>query len=319
MSTEVVHVPKEEAVIVPPEYSDLSVGRAPAEVLAEAQKAAAVLHDVISKKKNPVRFNGRHYLEFEDWQTVGRFYGLTARIRESKYIEYGDARGFEAVADAVMVANGQIVSTAEAMCLNDERNWKGRTLNQIRSMAQTRACAKVLRNVLSWVVVLAGYAPTPAEEMEETQDEVKDRRIAEERAKSEQAPADSAPAGNGSGTTGAPPTASPAPVLNAPEELKHLWNEFQATASAKAALYIAKKAIGEALPNSGELEYRRIFDKYGISKPHQIEDLQRCLIEMLNLAKWAKQNGSGKLPDQPPNDHEQLLDRGPEQKVMYGD
>jgi len=33
-------------------------------------------------------------------------------------------------------------------------------------MAQTRACAKALRNVLAWVVVLAGYAPTPAEEMD---------------------------------------------------------------------------------------------------------------------------------------------------------
>jgi len=32
-------------------------------------------------------------------------------------------------------------------------------------MAQTRACAKALRNVLAWVVVLAGYRPTPAEEM----------------------------------------------------------------------------------------------------------------------------------------------------------
>ena len=31
---------------------------------------------------------------------------------------------------------------------------------------QTRACAKALRNVLSWVVVLAGYRPTPAEEMD---------------------------------------------------------------------------------------------------------------------------------------------------------
>src|SRR3990167_3037439 len=32
-------------------------------------------------------------------------------------------------------------------------------------MAQTRACAKTLRNILGWVVVLAGYRPTPAEEM----------------------------------------------------------------------------------------------------------------------------------------------------------
>jgi len=32
-------------------------------------------------------------------------------------------------------------------------------------MAQTRAGAKALRNVLAWVVVLAGYRPTPAEEL----------------------------------------------------------------------------------------------------------------------------------------------------------
>jgi hypothetical protein len=37
-------------------------------------------------------------------------------------------------------------------------------------MAQTRACAKALRNVFAWVVVLAGYAPTPAEDMTGTEE-----------------------------------------------------------------------------------------------------------------------------------------------------
>jgi hypothetical protein len=36
---------------------------------------------------------------------------------------------------------------------------------QLNSMAQTRAAGKALRFVLSWVVVLAGFDPTPAEEM----------------------------------------------------------------------------------------------------------------------------------------------------------
>src|SRR5678816_2244550 len=36
---------------------------------------------------------------------------------------------------------------------------------QLRSMAQTRAASKALRNALAWVVVLAGYRPTPAEEL----------------------------------------------------------------------------------------------------------------------------------------------------------
>src|SRR3990167_510149 len=45
-------------------------------------------------------------------------------------------------------------------------------------MAQTRAGAKALRNRLSWVVVLAGYKSTPAEEMTEStvSEAVKERR-----------------------------------------------------------------------------------------------------------------------------------------------
>jgi hypothetical protein len=36
-------------------------------------------------------------------------------------------------------------------------------------MAQTRAGAKAMRNALAWVVVLAGYRPTPAEELPDHQ------------------------------------------------------------------------------------------------------------------------------------------------------
>jgi hypothetical protein len=42
---------------------------------------------------------------------------------------------------------------------------QAKPLFQLRSMAQTRACAKVLRNLFAWVIVMAGYKPTVAEEM----------------------------------------------------------------------------------------------------------------------------------------------------------
>jgi hypothetical protein len=137
---------------------------------------------VISKKKKPVIMNGEQYLEFEDWQTLGRFYGVTARVRETRPLTMGSAQGFEATAEAVR-ADGMVISAADAMCMNDEDKWGMRAkyewkdgekvqvgevptpFYQLRSMAQTRACAKALRNVLAWVVVLAGYKPTPAEEM----------------------------------------------------------------------------------------------------------------------------------------------------------
>jgi hypothetical protein len=179
-----------EAEVIPYESSprsDLSVARDPAAIVDEARRAAQVLKDVISKKDKPVKFNGEQYLEFEDWQTVAKFYGVTAKAVETQYVEFGEVRGFKAKAVAVAVASGVELSGAESMCLNDEDHWSSRAeydwetvdgkrerkkigerpvpLFQLMSMAQTRACAKVLRNIFAWVVVLAGYKATPAEEM----------------------------------------------------------------------------------------------------------------------------------------------------------
>lgn len=175
----------------------LHVSREPAEVLAEARKAACALKDVIETKERKVVLNGKTYLTFEDWQTVSRFYGVSVGVEWTRYIEYGDVKGFEARAYCLMLSNGLQISAADAMCLNDEQNWGMRhtkeglkltPLFQLRSMAQTRACAKALRNVLAFVPVLAGYEPTPAEEMEirgsqEAANEVAARKIAEHEAK----------------------------------------------------------------------------------------------------------------------------------------
>lgn len=177
-------------IIVAPSH-DIAVARDPAVVLQEAKKAAQALMTVVSQKAKPVMMNGEQYLEFEDWQTVARFYNLTVRVARTTFLDFGGVQGFEAVAD-VLRADGAIVSTAESMCLNDEEKWSSRAkyewkngkkekvgdvpvpLFQLRSMAQTRACAKALRNVLAWVVVLAGFRPTVAEEL--TGDEETDNR-----------------------------------------------------------------------------------------------------------------------------------------------
>jgi len=182
----------------------LTQWRPPETVLAEAKQAADALTRVISLKKDPVKFNGEVYLEFEDWQTCAKFYGVTAKVEKTAFVQYGNVTGFEATAVAID-RNGVEISRAESLCLNDEENWgmvkkykwedeldangkkiwvpekngkkgyyKGKRvpdgevakpLFQLKSMAQTRACSKVLRQVFAWIVVLAGYRPTPAEEM----------------------------------------------------------------------------------------------------------------------------------------------------------
>jgi hypothetical protein len=141
--------------------------RAPEIVLQEAAKAASALRELIERKPNKCVINGKTFLQFEDWQTLGRFYGVTVAARATSYIEQGRVRGYECHAEAIR-ADGQVISAAQAMCMDDEAKWQDKPLFQLRSMAQTRAQAKALRNVLAWVVVMAGYHPTPAEEMDGT-------------------------------------------------------------------------------------------------------------------------------------------------------
>jgi len=181
---------------------EVFVVRDPKMVIKEAENAAKALMEVVRRKpkEDQVIINKKQYLEFPDWQTVANFYGCTVKVRATAFLDYGGVKGFEAFADVVN-RNGIVISSGEGMCLNDEEKWGMRTkyewkdkldsegkkiwnknknryeadkvkvgeeptpLFQLRSMAQTRACAKALRNVFSWVVVLAGYAPVAAEEM----------------------------------------------------------------------------------------------------------------------------------------------------------
>lgn len=151
----------------------------PQKQVEQAKVAAQALMSVISQKAKPVKFNGEQYLEFEDWQTIAQFYNHTVGIEKTETIEEaGKIVGF--MAKAILYYNGMIVGGAEAACMNDEPNWNtkphvnqygktipGKPLFQLRSMAQTRAMAKALRSRFGFVAVLAGFKPTPAEEMQD--------------------------------------------------------------------------------------------------------------------------------------------------------
>ena len=139
--------------------------RNPSMAIDFARKAASQLQAIIRSKKKPVVINGEQYLEFEDWQTVATFYKVTAQVEWTKPIMEKDVVvGYEARAVALR-KDGSQISAAESMCLKTEKAWANRDLFQLRSMAQTRACAKALRNVFSWVVVLAGFQGASAEEI----------------------------------------------------------------------------------------------------------------------------------------------------------
>lgn len=154
------------AIIDQPKALTVPTNVDPEKEIEFARRCANALLTVIQNKKKPVTLNGEQYIEFEDWQTIGRFYQHTVGIEWTKAISGKDKIiGYGARA-VVYNKDGLVVSSAEAQCTRQEQNWERKPDFQIRSMAQTRASAKALRNVFSWVVVLAGIKPTPAEEIE---------------------------------------------------------------------------------------------------------------------------------------------------------
>jgi hypothetical protein len=160
--------PSVEALLVQQPTSTTEFFQEPQQVLERAEKVAKALKGFLDRKADKVVFKGKRYPQAEDWQFVAAFFGHTARVRSTEEVigENDLVEGYIAIAE-VVDASGRVVSAAEAACTRDEDNWAHKPDFQLRSMAQTRACAKSLRNVFAWVMILAGLAPTPAEEMVE--------------------------------------------------------------------------------------------------------------------------------------------------------
>src|SRR3990167_9026996 len=172
----------------------------PEETIEIARRAAKALQSVVSQKPKPVIMNGEQYLEFDDLQLLGQFYRYAVKTGDAVAVEIDGVKGAKARADLIDMNTGAYLGGAEAYCMRDEEHWNTRPKHewqgegesrrrvkigdeivpwfQLASMAQTRAGAKAFRNRLAWVVVLAGYRPTPAEEMTEgtVSEMVKERR-----------------------------------------------------------------------------------------------------------------------------------------------
>ena len=154
MTEEIVHVPETHVKL-----GMLDV--APEQVVNRATMIANALADVIRKKGLSSKIKGKEYVRVEGWSTLGAMIGVLPREQHVKEIE----NGYEAYVDLVRASDGVVIGGASAICTRDERNWKDRDAFAVRSMAITRATGKAYRLGMAWIMELAGYAGTPAEEM----------------------------------------------------------------------------------------------------------------------------------------------------------
>lgn len=142
----------------------------PADFVSKSQEYAKALVDVVENQKLYADIQGKKYVTFEGWQFLGSMLP-TAITPQTEYTEEirdkdtGEVLGFKARVLALDV-NGNQRGASESVCMYSERNWNGKDANHLMSMAQTRASSKALRMALSSIVKLAGYEPTPKEEMD---------------------------------------------------------------------------------------------------------------------------------------------------------
>ena len=133
----------------------------PRAVVTKASEVADVLVEVVEAKGLVVRFRDSEHMRVEGWTLLGAMLGVFAEVEYSRPIEDGfEARAFTHTLD------GRRLTAGDGQCTRTERNWRTKPDYALRSMAQTRAISQAMRRALDFIVELAGYSATPAEEME---------------------------------------------------------------------------------------------------------------------------------------------------------
>ena len=162
MSNDVVRIEDGGEVVEPaPTSVNLFGAQSPVEVVAKSAAVARSLADIITKQKLYTVIGEKKHVRVEGWTLCGSMLGVYPVCVWTRPLE----NGWEARVEA-RTMNGTVVGAAESSCLKTEKLWSSRDDFAIRSMAQTRATSRALRMPLGFIIQLAGYDATPAEEAE---------------------------------------------------------------------------------------------------------------------------------------------------------
>jgi hypothetical protein len=137
--------------------------------IEQITKQSKIIKDYIVKNNLSVKIANKDYVEVEGWQFAGGLLKLYPIITKTEDLSNGDIK-WKAEAE-IIGEDGTVQGRGIAICSNKEAKKKTFEEYAILSMAQTRAIGKAFRNRIGWIIKLAGYESTPAEEITEKQKE----------------------------------------------------------------------------------------------------------------------------------------------------
>lgn len=174
MSEEIVEAEVEATEIVESQPTALTTNifgtTNPQDFIVKSQEYAKALVQVVDDQKLYADIKGKKYVTFEGWQFLGSMLPTAITPQTEWTVELRDENTGETLGYKTRVVakdiNGNERGAAESVCMYAEKTWSQQPANALMSMAQTRASSKALRMALSSIVKLAGFEPTPKEEME---------------------------------------------------------------------------------------------------------------------------------------------------------
>lgn len=167
---------KETGNEVLPDYAILNPELPMRVKIGVAGEVASCLKDIIQQQNLIVKGLGGNknseYVTIEGWEVLGTMLGITPVTFTAGEIKNKQGRtvGYKSVASLYRNAkvsengaiSGELIARAEASA---DKSGFQKDLPSIMSMSQTRALGKCYRMALSWIIKMAGYEGTFAEDM----------------------------------------------------------------------------------------------------------------------------------------------------------
>jgi hypothetical protein len=139
---------------------------------------AQTLKQVIIDQKLYTNIQGKNYVHVEAWQFCGGVLKVFPVVTELVDLSDDKVVKYRAQVELRRVT-GELIGGGIAICSNKEKGKQFFDEYAVASMAQTRAVSKAYRNAFGWLMKLAGYEATPAEEMDVRSDAEKKSAIVE--------------------------------------------------------------------------------------------------------------------------------------------
>lgn len=129
-----------------------------------ATNIANTLSKVIEDQKLYSIIKGKKHIHVDGWALLGTILGCTSYVEEVIELPTNKPKDYIYQATVSIRYRGEVISRASAISMKHENN-NTRERFSAYSMAQTRATGKAYKLPLGFIMNLAGYATTPAEDM----------------------------------------------------------------------------------------------------------------------------------------------------------